>query len=348
MGLRQPVYNGDIIHFVYQSILYHWTLSGYKFVMVFFVLSGFFISSSVIKLMRDEKWSWKLYLNSRLTRLWIVLIPALILTEFWNTLSHYLYNTNYPLGSGVLIFIKNLLFLQGIDGIPIYGQNGPLWSLSYEFWYYILFPLLLLVFVARSIKIKIFYGILFMGISYIVGLHIMAYYSIWLLGAVIAILPKIKLRYRLGIPLFVGLIILCEKSMFPIYQTLEIWHNAYASFLPDLFVGISFAMLTYVIISLWSDYIVDIKIFSFLASFSYTLYLVHYPALNFIGVLTTKISFLSHTNFYDLYIYIAMVLVIYAWIVSQFTEKHTNLLRKTSQRLLLRTNNQLNAKKKVI
>ena len=36
----------------------------------------------------------------------------------------------------------NAFFLQTIVG-PTFGSNGPLWSLAYEWWYYVLFPLAL-------------------------------------------------------------------------------------------------------------------------------------------------------------------------------------------------------------
>ena len=36
----------------------------------------------------------------------------------------------------------NLFFLQTIF-VPPFGSNAPLWSLSFEFWYYLLFPLCL-------------------------------------------------------------------------------------------------------------------------------------------------------------------------------------------------------------
>ena len=335
MGLSDhPVNQGNMIQYVYKTVLYYWTLSGYKFVMVFFVLSGFFISSSVIKMLKNGTWSWKIYLNNRLTRLWIVLFPALILTKFWNSVSYYFFGTNYPPGSGLLTFLENLFFLQGIKGVPIYGHNGPLWSLSYEFWYYILFPCMLLVFLTRPILLKVLYGALFLSISYLVGLHVMAYFIIWLLGAAVATLPKIKIHSLIGILLFIGSIFLCGKSMFSFYQSLEIVHGTYAALLPDLDVGICFSFLLYIIVGLWNDYIVNIKLFSYLASFSYTLYLVHYPVLDLIGVLIPKSSQLSQKDFYDLYIYFVVFLVLYAWVVSQVTEKYTNKVRIAILKLL--------------
>ena len=63
---------------------YFLTGFGHQAVIVFFVLSGFFISSSIFRMYQQNRWSWKDYLAQRLVRLWIVLIPALVLTTIWD------------------------------------------------------------------------------------------------------------------------------------------------------------------------------------------------------------------------------------------------------------------------
>jgi peptidoglycan/LPS O-acetylase OafA/YrhL len=51
---------------------------GNEAVMIFFVLSGYLVGGSVLR--TRLRWSWKKYLTMRLTMLWVVLIPALVLT----------------------------------------------------------------------------------------------------------------------------------------------------------------------------------------------------------------------------------------------------------------------------
>lgn len=53
--------------------------AGHQAVIIFFVLSGYLISGSVIRAFERGTWSWKEYLIHRLTRLWVVLIPGLAL-----------------------------------------------------------------------------------------------------------------------------------------------------------------------------------------------------------------------------------------------------------------------------
>src|SRR5690348_3723362 len=57
---------------------------GHQAVMVFFVLSGFLVGGTVIRTARDGRWSWRRYATQRGTRLYIVLIPALLLTLCWD------------------------------------------------------------------------------------------------------------------------------------------------------------------------------------------------------------------------------------------------------------------------
>jgi peptidoglycan/LPS O-acetylase OafA/YrhL len=132
-------------------LFYFLTGFGHQAVIVFFVLSGYWISKIVIE--RDAKgsWTWVRYYVERLTRLWVVLLPALVLGLACDVLSSRVFHfTGANLGSHSLVrdwgahltaptFLANAVFLQTLVA-PVLGSNGPLWSLAYEFWYYLWFP----------------------------------------------------------------------------------------------------------------------------------------------------------------------------------------------------------------
>ena len=61
-------------------LIWHLKLKAWIAMDSFFVLSGFFISASVIKDCRAKRWSWSGYAASRCTRLYVVLLPGLLLT----------------------------------------------------------------------------------------------------------------------------------------------------------------------------------------------------------------------------------------------------------------------------
>jgi peptidoglycan/LPS O-acetylase OafA/YrhL len=139
------------------KLFYFLTGLGGQSVVVFFVLSGFFVGGSVLK--RWQNFSYRDYLLARVTRLWLVLVPALLATFLIDQFTFALYPEllagsdfgkihSGPRGDYSTSFstlLQNLIFLQTITA-PVFGSNGPLWSLSNEFWYYLYFPLLVLLF----------------------------------------------------------------------------------------------------------------------------------------------------------------------------------------------------------
>jgi len=138
------------------KLFYFSTGLGHQAVMVFFVLSGYFVGGSVLSGLIKKRFTWHGYAIARLTRLWMVLIPALLLTlgldllgSHWNPGAyagdlHREFMSgptfDHPASWSATAFFGNVFFLQTIT-VPVFGSNGPLWSLANEFWYYLLFPL---------------------------------------------------------------------------------------------------------------------------------------------------------------------------------------------------------------
>ena len=185
---------------------YFVTAFGHDAVMVFFVLSGFLISSTVIRDHKLRKWSWRKYSADRLTRLYVVLILGLILTLAWDQAGLSFFGTN-PIYTGnaaewrndyfdvpsrlnAETFLGNTLFVQTILVQPL-GSNDPLWSLAYEFWYYLLFPVLFIAF-GRSTRTTTRLGLILIAsaIMLFVGKLIVFYFPIWLLGGLVCVVPK--------------------------------------------------------------------------------------------------------------------------------------------------------------
>ena len=121
----------------------HIPFLGYVSVMIFFVLSGFVIAYVV-----DEKReTFRTFIASRLARLCSALWPALLLTAAFDmagrTLNPGVYqgwdqymSWSHP----VLELTAAALFLNQLWFSSIAAlSNAPVWSLGFEFWYYILF-----------------------------------------------------------------------------------------------------------------------------------------------------------------------------------------------------------------
>lgn len=136
-------------------------------VILFFVLSGYWITRSVVA-RAGRGWSWSGYLVDRLARLGIVLVPALALGGLLDWAAYYPLNlpTHHDVTHAWVLtqdlshsltptaLAGNLLFLQHLF-VPPFGSNGPLWSLAFEFWYYLWFPALWLSLTRRRLSLAL-------------------------------------------------------------------------------------------------------------------------------------------------------------------------------------------------
>lgn len=110
-------------------------------VVVFFVLSGYLIAFTTTSNKRGKLQ----YAKARLSRLYSVVAPALLVTAVAQVIIfrinsdlylHYTRGASWPRFIFSGLFINEIWFFSAAPPI-----NGPLWSLSYEFWYYVIFGL---------------------------------------------------------------------------------------------------------------------------------------------------------------------------------------------------------------
>ena len=306
-------------------------------VIVFFVLSGYLVGGSVLRTMRKGSFSWKKYLFQRLTRLWIVLLPALLLGAAFDACGLYLLHSQldiYRAGPYVApviagrftfgAFFGSAFFLQGIV-TPTFGTNGPLWSLSYEFWFYIFFPLLVTVLlISKRARVRVPAGLLLLALVAMSGWKIGAYFLIWLLGAGIALLP-LRLPSRLrGISTgAAGLLLL-----FTIYLELRSPINP---FLSDFILGAVFSLFLWTVlhaqeISVHPLYRASAQTLSHM---SYTLYLVHYPMLVLISALLMPVWGLWPLSLLSVLKLLPILVIVFAasWLVYYCFERNTDRIR---------------------
>lgn len=108
-------------------------------VVVFFVISGYVIAFTTAANNRGGQQ----YVVARLSRLYTVLLPALLLTALVEAVvvhTDATLTTRYVHAHSALRYVLSVLFLNESGAISAAPPlNSPLWSLSYEFWYYLLF-----------------------------------------------------------------------------------------------------------------------------------------------------------------------------------------------------------------
>ena len=282
------------------TLFYFLTALGHQAVIIFFVLSGFFVGGSLLNSGRN--FSFVSYALARIVRLWVVLIPALALTllldsvlavQFPEVLAGELkdlWNTGPTVGSysaDIRTFAGNMLFLQTIL-VPVFGTNGPLWSLANEFWYYVMFPLTAVALGVAGDQTKLYPRVACGAMAIAIFLWLPAviadYFWIWLMG-VASYLCHRGLRYHWIA--FYGsaavFLLALGASKIPSVQ----------SGMPvgaDFLVGIAFDVFCTFLASRprprpsrvgeWFS-----RVSSIASEMSYSLYLTHFPMVMVIGAL---------------------------------------------------------------
>lgn len=312
---------------------------GHTAVIVFFLLSGYFVGGSVLRQVGNGTWSWQRYLTERMSRLWIVLIPALLLTMFWDRLGIALVGGPFYLGTegtfdlqtnvashlGPATFACNLVFLQTLT-CSTYGSNGPLWSLANEFWYYMWFPACFVLLQKRR-RIGVFAAAGVAVLTMIAFPSLLSGFGLWLLGVVLAVLEK---RFparngRTGLPWFTlasGAVFIASLLCLRLF----LWDN-------DWLVGVPcFVFLRCI---LWENVRLRPAWLSRIAihfsGFSYSLYLTHFSFILFFAAfgLGRRIQFDGRGG-----LVLAAMLVacyVYAYLAYLLFERNTKRVQRAVQ-----------------
>lgn len=321
-SLMFPEYTKLVNPSIFQKIFYFITGLGHEGVIIFFVISGFLVGGEFIKMPKIN------YINfyiKRFSRIYTVFIPALIIggildyiginyfnsNGYYNNLHHFSamdYSVIDRLNLGT--FISNLFMMQ-TSLTETFGSNGPLWSLANEWWYYMLFPLLY-IFFSDNIRIRKLLSMLgILIILFILNSLIILYFFIWLLGAWI-------FYYRKKV-YFPFLILISYSILFFsfVISRINLFGNSYVH---DLCIALSLIFLINNLSFMDSQTQYLKKINQFLADFSYSLYLFHFPFIVlFLSIVDTEIN----RN----YVYVSLLLFLYMYSLALYYVFERNTYR---------------------
>jgi len=263
-------------------------------VIIFFVLSGYLVGGSVMKSVRRKTWSWKEYMTKRLTRLWVPLIPCLLVCLTLDRTGSHIFGEgsiyHNPIGIDLITsfdlahrinlatFFGNALFLQGIV-VEYLGTDVSLWSLANEFWYYISFPCIVLALgQGRRLTLRLMYLLLAVAVLVFTGRRIALLFPIWVFGALISLIPQSLTAQRarslslLALPVL--LFCMVAVRLLPLGTLIE-----------EYLIGLIAGAFIYLLVqqkdaALPSLYQTTARFFS---QISYTLYIVHLPVAIFLA-----------------------------------------------------------------
>lgn len=296
-----------------QKVFYFLTLFADEAVVIFFVLSGLLVGGSVLRDVRNERFALSKYLINRLSRLQIVLIPAII----FSVILQYSFGTISCISGpdSWLNVLGNMLYLQNFSVYPL-CNNHPLWSLSSEAYYYLVAPPLIFATLRRSAKdVGLAALALVPAIVWLRPDHLTAALGLilWLMG-LLPWLIRIRLPWQLAIVPFVLLLLLGRGHVFP--------HR----FEEELALAPAFVLF------LCSDF-VDLRglaegMARWLSGFSYSLYLTHMPIGQAVAHYYGEQA-LSPTDWHSYEVFAATLtlMIVVGWLFGVAFESRTRLLR---------------------
>jgi peptidoglycan/LPS O-acetylase OafA/YrhL len=260
-------------------------------VIVFFVLSGFLVGASACAKARFGRFSFKTYAIDRASRIFLPFIPALLLTvlcdwigmRFFSDLGFYsgahpmihskIHSGPFSTYFTFETFVKNLLMLQTIAA-PAFGSDQPLWTISLEFWFYVTFGVGLAGAAAQKPAQRWAGVVAALIIAAMLGRDFPIYMGLWLIGVAAGFVGLAQLeRPRVACAAF-----------FSVLAVLRLVKSEYG--LGDLVMArnylVAFAF-AWLLISMrgvrWRALETAGRLNAFMASFSYSLYLVHFPLM---------------------------------------------------------------------
>ncbi len=273
---------------------------GQEAVITFFLLSGFVIAYSFE---RTPDKSFGSYFANRFCRIYIPLLAIFLITWLFES-----YRAGGPVNPEPGNLLGNFLMLQDLGSqypgtlfLP-YLDNGPLWSLSYEWWFYLLFfPLVTRVhnrnlhYVAYGIACIAAVAYLFFPVF---PLRVLIHFAIWWTGAYLAYL-FISGNHFKPVALLLPVIALAFITMlqaFSVWRYFEL-HGQLPGFLPHPVNELRhFSFTLFIVVSglVWLRlgsplYQWLLRPFVYFAPISYGIYICHDPVmrdatyLSFIG-----------------------------------------------------------------
>ncbi len=279
--------------FVYFLSLFRY---GHEAVLLFFVLSGFVIHLRYSNKIQNEGSTVKFdtipFFKRRIKRIYPPFLLAILVTFILDTVGK---NLNFPIYASNTVYetlneniipnhssstiFGNLFFLMRFY-TPVFGTNGPLWSLAYEWWFYMFYPVLF--YMGRS---AIKYGLITISLLYIfsvtIGFNIILLDKIftllptWWLGTLLADIysKRSKIRFKYLIPFTLILLILpLEIINIPLSGAKEIlWAVGFAGFFSLCFQLQSKGK---------KNWFIHLKP---LGDISYSLYVIHMPIMVFLS-----------------------------------------------------------------
>lgn len=322
----------------FAKLMYALTGFSHQAVVIFFVISGYLVGGKAVRLWREGRATdvaAKKFVIDRFSRIFVVLWPALLVTAFAALVapearilhdSHWTVGVGDVRGSATPVGWAAPFVLLNELVVPTLEWDGPLWSLAFEWTYYMLAAAALLAVARRRSPFAVAVG------AYVVGLILLStidrpllltMFPFWVAGAAASQVQRLRLPW-VTIPLFFIALLASRISVMP-------W-------LQDAFVAFATALL--VADNWFREKQPAPRLGYELAAFSFSLYAIHLP------IMLLGLAVIQHAGFlqtrmdpglaaYGLVLGLCALAYAAAWTFAQATERQTDRLRRTLSKRLM-------------
>jgi peptidoglycan/LPS O-acetylase OafA/YrhL len=297
------------------QLFYAATKGGHEAVIIFFVLSGFLVGGKLIERVSAGTFNALDYAVDRATRLYVPLVPALLLTigTAWIVSGR----VHWPpiMGSAA--------FLQGIF-VNSPGLNTALWTLSYEFWFYLVGGLAATAIITRNTWWLLFAGVGLLAFTFLSPNYLIA----WLVGALAyCARPATFSRWHLGATVALTMVAILMSFAAATSEPV-LWAPPKGTAI--LFLAVAVAMLIQQLAGARQASVSAFdRLGGSLAAFSYSLYLTHFPILHLLALAGPGPSPDFGPLGVGLFAAKLAVCLSAAWVIYHLSERHTDAIRRS-------------------
>jgi peptidoglycan/LPS O-acetylase OafA/YrhL len=282
------------------------TRYGAEAVLIFFVLSGFLVGGATVRRLRDHSFSAGHYAADRVSRIMLPLAPAVVIAALVQAV------VGRPPAAAQIL--GNLLSLQGVF-TPTLLADVPLWSLTYEVWFYVLNGAVAVLIATRTARWAF---AALCAASVVFSFLQLEYLVAWYLGALLYLCNDGR-SSRAGL-VFALIATAASAVCFELFRSQTTAPTTLA-----------LALAVLLLIRQLANWRCGPSAFSTsglrLASFSYSLYLIHYPVLLLLARVLPRLDTVAPLGLALFGLRVAICLAA-GWIFYLCFERHTPSVRR--------------------
>jgi peptidoglycan/LPS O-acetylase OafA/YrhL len=292
-------------------------------VLVFFVLSGFLISSSVVQKWNRPDYRFEHYLIDRACRIFVAYGPALVLVAAADAMMRAHPAFPFPENESLGTWLGNAAMLQDYPvfqvlrrlGVPEqawfirpFGSGRPFWTVAIEWWFYLFFGYL--AFVALRSRLS------FRSLAVLAVLGVVPLYNamggvgdcltvVWAIGSLFALLQnrlarRPEAKSKVAALSVLGVVVCAVLLLGRVVATdFRVYDLQFAMFTSGILFGLFFLAGA-------AGFTLPPPLrraIDFLANYSYSLYLIHYT------ILLLFVAYLPSSTHHDVSEFLALVIV---------------------------------------